>query len=433
MGTFIVDPVNEAELALRQFPNRGARGIMVRFAVVLEIALLAPGFMFNLGDFLGGTMEVKKVSPPATTALIVVAFFLTTLTNASAGTEKVLANFPGAHGGLQPWAGLVSDAAGNFYGVTYYRGRNGKGEVFRVRYSAATGWSECTAYGFKGGKDGAAPYGGLIFDAAGNVYGTTSSGGFYGGGTAFTLTHTSGCNWTGTVLDQFGKGEDGNYPAAALVFDQSGNLYGTTQAGGTHGYGTVFKLQLTSGKWTEHVPHNFIGTDGSSPWASVTFDRAGNLYGTTATGGKYNYGVVFQLSPASGGKWIEHVIHTFTGGADGSEPQAGVVFDSAGNLYSASVYGGTLSAGNITYSNLPSSQTKAGRKRFCTTLPVAQTERPPGTRPFWAPPATSTAPPMKAASPLVPFSSSRAQPADGRRPYSTPSTAGALAAVPLAA
>jgi uncharacterized repeat protein (TIGR03803 family) len=292
-------------------------------------------------------MGVKKVSPSATTALIVVAFFLTTLTKASAGTEKVLANFPGAHGGLQPWAGLVSDAAGNFYGVTYYGGPNGKGEVFRVRYSAATGWSECTAYGFKGGKDGAAPYGGLIFDAAGNLYGTTSSGGFYGGGTAFKLTHTSGCNWTSSVLYQFGKGEDGNYPAAALVFDHSGSLYGTTQAGGTHGYGTVFKLQLTSGKWTEHVLHNFIGTDGSSPWASVTFDRAGNLYGTTATGGKYNYGVVFQLSPASGGRWIELVIHTFTGGADGSEPQAGVVFDSAGNLYSASVYGGTLSAGNI--------------------------------------------------------------------------------------
>ena len=110
-------------------------------------------------------MEVKKVSPSATTALIVVAFFLITLTNASAGTEKVLANFPGAHGGLQPWAGLVSDAAGNFYGVTYYGGPNGKGEVFRVHYSAATGWSECTAYGFKGGKDGANPYGGLIFDS----------------------------------------------------------------------------------------------------------------------------------------------------------------------------------------------------------------------------------------------------------------------------
>ena len=150
-------------------------------------------------------MRVKKVSPSATTALIVVAFFLTTLTKASAGTEKVLANFPGAHGGLQPWAGLVSDAAGNFYGVTYYGGPNGKGEVFRVRYSAATGWSECTAYGFKGGKDGAAPYGGLIFDAAGNLYGTTSSGGFYGEGTAFKLTHISGCNWTSSVLYQFGK------------------------------------------------------------------------------------------------------------------------------------------------------------------------------------------------------------------------------------
>ncbi len=127
-------------------------------------------------------MEVKKATPSAMTALIVVALVLITPTNASAGTEKVLANFPGAHGGLQPWAGLVSDAAGNFYGVTYYGGPNGKGEVFRVRYSAAAGWSECTAYGFKGGKDGAAPYGGLIFDAAGNLYGTTSAGGFYGEG-----------------------------------------------------------------------------------------------------------------------------------------------------------------------------------------------------------------------------------------------------------
>ena len=177
-------------------------------------------------------MEVKEASPSAATVLIVVAFFLITLTNASAGTEKVLANFPGAHGGLQPWAGLVSDGAGNFYGVTYYGGPHGKGEVFRVHYSAATGWSECTAYAFKGGKDGANPYGGLIFDRAGNLYGSTSAGGFYGEGTVFKLTHTSGCNWTSTVLHQFGNVEDGNYPAAALIFDKSGSLYGTTQAGG---------------------------------------------------------------------------------------------------------------------------------------------------------------------------------------------------------
>jgi uncharacterized repeat protein (TIGR03803 family) len=292
-------------------------------------------------------VETKNFSPSVRTVLMVVGLVLTILTCASAESEKVLSAFAGRHGGLQPWAGLVSDAAGSFYGVTYFGGPHTKGEVFRVLYTAANGWSECAAYGFKGGKDGAAPYGGLIFDASGNLYGTTSSGGAYGGGTVFKLIPSSGCNRTKTVLYEFGNGQDGNYPAAALIFDRSGSLYGTTQAGGTNGFGTVFKLQLTSGKWAEDVLHNFTGTDGSSPWDSVTFDHAGNLYGTTATGGKYNFGVVFQLSPTSGGRWSEHVIHTFTGGADGSEPQAGVVFDVAGNLYGASVYGGTHSGGNI--------------------------------------------------------------------------------------
>src|ERR1700731_2092962 len=136
-------------------------------------------------------MKARKVSPSAGTCVVVVVMVLISLTTASAGTEKVLADFAGPHGGLEPWAGLVADAAGNLYGVTYYGGPHGKGEVFRLQRSGVTGWSECTAYGFKGGDDGAAPYGGLIFDAAGNLYGTTSSAGAYGGGAVFNLAHSA--------------------------------------------------------------------------------------------------------------------------------------------------------------------------------------------------------------------------------------------------
>jgi uncharacterized repeat protein (TIGR03803 family) len=201
-------------------------------------------------------------------------------------------------------------------------------------------------------------YGALIFDAAGNLYGTTSSGGTHncqgngGCGTVFQLTPTVGGAWTETVLYNFGNGTDGYSPWAGLVLDAAGNLYGTTAFGGTNGCavaqysgcGTVFELtSVAGGGWTETVVHNFgSGTDGVTPIAGLTFDPAGNLYGTTEVGGPSNVGTVFQLLPTTGGGWSETVIHSFNVDPGGWGPAAGtLVFDAAGSLYGTAFFGNT--------------------------------------------------------------------------------------------
>jgi uncharacterized repeat protein (TIGR03803 family) len=177
-------------------------------------------------------------------------------------------------------------------------------------------------YSFQGSKysDGSYPNGSLIFDQLGNLYGTTEDGGAYKGGTVFELSPGTGGGWTERVLYSFGNGSDGADPMASLTFDSAGNLYGTTYKGGSYGYGTVFELSPASGGlWTESVLHSFgSGTDGRNPEAKLTIDSAGNLYGTTVYGGTYtcgvgptaNCGVVFELSPTEGG-WTEAVLHNF--------------------------------------------------------------------------------------------------------------------------
>src|ERR1035438_1221071 len=140
------------------------------------------------------------------------------------------------------------------------------------------------------GTDGWRPEAGLIFDAAGNLYGTTSQGGSSGVGTVFELTPATGGTWTEKVLHSFGGGADGGYPEAGLILDAAGNLYGTTQWGGTSTVGAVFELTpAAGGTWTEKVLHSFLndGTDGVNPVAGLIFDGAGNLYGTTYQGGTY--------------------------------------------------------------------------------------------------------------------------------------------------
>jgi uncharacterized repeat protein (TIGR03803 family) len=160
--------------------------------------------------------------------------------------------------------------------------------------------SETPVYNF-GATSAGAPYGGVIFDAAGNLYGTTTDG----NGAVFELTPESG-GWNETVLYTFSGGTDGNDPQAGLVMDGAGNLYGTTMQGGAYGFGTVFELSpLSGGGWSESIIHSFgNGTDGQSPQASLIIDSKQNLYGTAPTGGKYGKGVVFELSPKTGGSWI---------------------------------------------------------------------------------------------------------------------------------
>jgi uncharacterized repeat protein (TIGR03803 family) len=243
-------------------------------------------------------------------------------------TEKVLYSFAGGTDGAYPQGGVVMDA-GNLYGNTLIGG-SGSGVVFKLTPKANGRWSEDVIYVFGGGSDGIGPTGTLVFDAAGNLYGTTNGGGTDRfGGTVFQLTPNQGGGWSESVLHSF-TGKDGLNPLAGVILDQAGNLYGTTGGGGAFGSGGVaFTLTKNQdGSWKEKVLHSFrVG----QPYAALTFDGVGNLYGTTRFGGA-GYGVVFKLSPNSNGGWQETILHKFFD-HPGAESYANVIFDAAQNLY----------------------------------------------------------------------------------------------------
>ena len=274
-------------------------------------------------------MQSKRFSIGLTAALAIFAMTLL-VTGTAASQEQVLYSFnDNGTDGLNPVAGVISDGAGNLYGTTGYGGAYGFGAVFELTPGSGGTWTEIVLHSFNN-KDGDNPYSGLIFDTSGNLYGTTVWGGAYGGGTVFELTPGSGGTWTETVLHSFkDSGKDGNSPYASLIFDASGDLYGTTSEGGTYvSGGTVFQLTPgTNGKWTEKVLHSFVdnGRDGLNPNAGLIFDTAGNLYGTTYNGGSAaGRGTVFRLTPGNKGKWTEKVLHSFNG-KDGSYPAAGLI------------------------------------------------------------------------------------------------------------
>ncbi|MGA3214002.1 MAG: choice-of-anchor tandem repeat GloVer-containing protein, partial [Terriglobales bacterium] len=272
-----------------------------------------------------------------------------------AWTETVLYSFMGEGDGQNPEGGLVFDSAGNLYGTTYTDNNAlGFGTVFELTPTASGPWNLTTLYTFTGGADGRNPYSTLIFDSLGNLYGTTAfGGGDADSGVVFKLTSSTSAPWTETVLYTFSGGNDGGNPFAGVTFDASGNLYGTAEEGGNtddctgSGCGVVFMLTpAASGPWTETVLYAFSGgADGGEPMGNVIFDASGDLYGTAENGGVSDCdgtcGVVFKLAPATSAPWTESVLHTFTGGADGNFPLAGVIFDSSGNLYSTASEGGT--------------------------------------------------------------------------------------------
>jgi uncharacterized repeat protein (TIGR03803 family) len=259
-------------------------------------------------------------------------------------TESVLYRFSGGADGNGPIGGLIFDAAGDLYGTTLFGGASGSGTVFKMKPNADGSWTESVLHTFTGA-DGANPWASLVFDMAGNLYSTTASGGAFGNGVVFMLAPNSDGTWTETVLHSF-AGADGSFPVSPLIFDTAGNLYGTTFQGGSftrcgRGCGIVFKLTPNSdGSWTESVLHSFTSGAGKRPFAGVIFDAAGNLYGTATTGQKLGNGAVFKLTPNSDGSWTESVLHNFTGGGDGSYPYAGLTPDAAGNLYGATAGGG---------------------------------------------------------------------------------------------
>jgi uncharacterized repeat protein (TIGR03803 family) len=269
----------------------------------------------------------------------------------AADTEIVLNTFTGGTDGSEPYSNLIMDSAGNLYGTTTLGGGSancpsGCGTAFKLT-PVSGGWQSTIIQVFDGATDGSQPSA-LILDPAGDLYGTTRHGGFYGYGTVFRLTPVSGGGWQETVLHRFTGGPDGGSPFAGLVSDAFGNLYGTTSAGG-NSFGTIFKLTLVFGIWQESVLYTFTGgKDGGNPLAQLTFDAtATNLYGTTYAGGHYNNGTVFRLAYTSGGSWLESVLHSFSGGGDGGNPIGGLTFDAAGNLYGTTVIGGGHGYGNV--------------------------------------------------------------------------------------
>jgi len=264
--------------------------------------------------------------------------------------EKILYNFCSVgmycSDGDQPTAGLVFDAAGNLFGTTSSYDSSPYGVVFELTKGANGQWSETVVHAFNG-TDGTSPAAGLIIDGKGNLYGT--AGGPLGGPycdpdtTAFELSPERNKGWTFVVLYNFGVGgPDGYCSTGPLVRDAAGHLYGTTYVGGTYDAGAVFELvRGKNAEWTEKTLHNFNGNDGAQPYGGLVRDGQGNLFGTLEAGGKNGFGSVFKLSPQQGSHWKETILHNFTG-LDGSSPFAGLISDGAGNLYGTTYFGGKL-------------------------------------------------------------------------------------------
>jgi hypothetical protein len=271
----------------------------------------------------------------------------------AASKENVLQRFP--YASLR--GGLIMDAAGNVYGTTVYA-NDSCGTVFELKPGENGKWKQKTLYlfGTNGPTDACRPYGSLIFDPEGNLYGTTLEGGTQSYGTVFELTRGTKGNWTEKVLYNFCSAsacKDGVWPFAGLIFDSVGTLYGTTSSGGTYGSGgTVFKLTRGGGgNWTETVLHSFrkYGDHASGPLGGLVSDASGNLYGTTYAGGIYrkdcdpsqlHCGTAFELKRGKNGKWREIVLHRFRR-KDGANPGSGLIFGATGSLYGTTFLGGT--------------------------------------------------------------------------------------------
>ena len=297
------------------------------------------------------------MKPLQRTFLSLAALF--TFVSASWGAAEY--KFAAGPDGLQPDGGLVSDGAGNFYGTTSAGGlsscgfSSACGTVFKLSPGANGTWEHTILYKFKGGTDGAGPEGSLVFDAAGNLYGTTVTGGNpevcngEGCGTVFKLSPIGDGAWTESVLYSFFGSTDAEEPGSGVIFDSAGNLYGAAGGGCVEVcYGTIFKLSpAQDGAWTESVIYTFMGgTDGGFPVA-LAFNGAGNLFGTTFSGGVTNSpcggcGTIFEMTPSASGQWTKQILYSFTDGLDGGFPSSGVVLDGAGNLYGETFDGGSF-------------------------------------------------------------------------------------------
>jgi len=278
---------------------------------------------------------------------VVLGLMFTPSQSAVAQTLTTLYTFcslPGCADGYAPTAGVIRDGSGNLYGTTSLGGESNGGVVFELSPNGEGGWNETVLHNFTGYPDGANPEGSLIMDANGNLYGTTQNGGTGGGyGTVFELS-TSPSGWTETVLLSFGIG--GANPCGApfygVIMDSKGNLYGATSGTGWC-YGIVFELSLSSGTWTENtIASGFYGELGSP---ALVMDAERDIFGDVDNG---NVDEAFELPSNGKGGWGNlTVIHNFTGGKDGSEARGAQVLDNAGNVYGTTVEGGTKNYGTV--------------------------------------------------------------------------------------
>jgi len=291
-------------------------------------------------------------------------------------TETVLYSFPSAKQGYVPWGNLVFDSAGNLYGATEFGGGFGTcdqniylycGTVFKLSPPATKGgkWTEKVLHAFRGGTDGANPNGGLVLDDKGAIYGTTYAGGnqncdydaSLGCGTAFELKPPSkrGGAWLEKQLHVFTGANDGGQPNGGLIFDAKGSLYGTAGGGNSSGGGIAFQLATSNGeRWKETVLRWFSNNGPGAFTAGLIFDAFGNLYGPTAEGFDFR-GTIVRLTPPSrqGGKWVPAVLYIFQGSPDGAGPVARLIFDASGNLYSTTQDGGSAGGYGTVFKVMP--------------------------------------------------------------------------------
>jgi uncharacterized repeat protein (TIGR03803 family) len=262
--------------------------------------------------------------------------------------EATLYNFTCYGDGKNPHGGVILDPQGNLDGTTVAGGNGGTctgdgcGVVFQLKSSV-----ESVLYSFTGGNDGFGPGGGLVFDTAGNLYGTTPDGGAHSQGVLYQVSR-NGKHWREIVLHAFSGGKDGGVGSlGSLLIDASGNLFGVTEVGGAHGAGTVFELPATSKKMI--TLYAFKGTpDAASPYGGLVADAHGNLYGTTYYGGAHGLGTAYELVRNAQGKYRERVLYSFQGGADGSSSTSTLVFGASNELYgTTSAGGGTCDCGTI--------------------------------------------------------------------------------------
>ncbi len=268
-----------------------------------------------------------------------------------ASTTEVIYSFAGAEDGEYCDTDVAIDAAGNLYGTSVLGGAFGGGTVWQLS-PVGGGWVHTVLYSFTGGADGGEPYKGVTLDKAGNLYGTAVTGGSGscegGCGVTYKLTK-SGTTWTQRVIHAFTGGDDGSGPGARVAVDNRGNVYGMTPTGGANGVGTIYFLHAkANGDWAFRVIHTFTGgSDGSSGSAGKLLLRGGHVYGAATTGGANGSGTVFKLTPTPAGEWDFNLLYSFHGAPDGIFPYGALLFDAQGNLYGTTYYGGANGLGTV--------------------------------------------------------------------------------------